>query len=223
MEIRANAPVSQPPSLLARRGAGANLKQEARQRSKPLVLRYVHHRSARPYGSADRGFRAVGAILAARHYPLSQSWHLSRSNEITRPPPCHVFLRSGSAHPRPPCCAASKQPPPGSAASRQATSNSGTLLLVHSANDGPAADCPVITLPLKSKLLSGSVAGTWPPLDQLVSPNRARSWFSLTPGSQIGRSAQPDVVRHHRGSGAVLSYQPSTAPAREGNVIANIT
>src|SRR6266702_8536739 len=31
----------------------------------------------------------------------------------------------------------------------------------------------------------------------------------------------PDVVRHHRGSGTVLSHQPSTAPTREGNVIAN--
>jgi len=31
----------------------------------------------------------------------------------------------------------------------------------------------------------------------------------------------PDVVRHHRASGTVLSHQPSTAPTREGNVIAN--
>src|SRR5260370_33407050 len=35
------------------------------------------------------------------------------------------------------------------------------------------------------------------------------------------RRSRPDVVRHNRGSGAVLSYQPSTAPARAGNVIAN--
>jgi hypothetical protein len=66
VRVGPNATVSQPPSLLARRGAGANLKREARQRSKPLVLRYVRHQPARPYVSADRGFRIVGAILS-RH------------------------------------------------------------------------------------------------------------------------------------------------------------
>src|SRR6266851_3135849 len=45
------------------------------------------------------------------------------------------------------------------------------------------------------------------------------TWAGVAPRSGCRRS-RPDVVRHHRGSGAVLSHRPSTAPAREGNVIA---
>ena len=39
--------------------------------AKPLVLRCVHHRPARPSGRADRGFRAVGAILSRHAVILS--------------------------------------------------------------------------------------------------------------------------------------------------------
>src|ERR1700722_6874492 len=58
------ATVGQPPSLLARRGTGADLKRETGQRSKPMVLRYVDQLTTALAGAAVR-WRAVRRALTA--------------------------------------------------------------------------------------------------------------------------------------------------------------
>ena len=53
-------------------------------------------------------------------------------------------------------------------------------------------------------------------LPSMIKDRMRISGIGKAPCWPAGSRSRPEVVRYHRGSGAVLSHQPSTAPARGG-------